>query len=191
MKVPVANRNKILTKMIDDIYPKVRVSNSSEGLSLKMSKWDVTVTHAVNDAFFEPAETDYRDSVMRKLYKKFAEAMNVVEDTDHEPATPLEHKPYTGAGIPAPHELTVEDLKQDHADVLEEAKELAEAEQEHELDDIVPPNLQEMTVNQAKEIVELIDNPEVLKTMLVQEKDGKDRKGVKDALEAALEEFAE
>lgn len=203
MKVPVENRNKLLQRLFaEDVNARFKVSSNDEGCYLRMSKWGKTATIEINDAFFEKAETDYRDSVVRKLYFKFAEALKDVEDTGHAPATPLEHVPVVGAGVPATEHVAVVSKDDPHVTVkpaeyfdmrdgdLTVSGNLSDAEFEsdHEL---APPNLQVLTVSEAAEVIEAVESPEVLMSLADQEREGKNRKGVIAAIEAALEGFAE
>lgn len=199
--IPTTQRNKLLErKFAEDVNPKFKVGSNADGLYLEMRKWGTVVKIPINDAFFENAETDYRESVTQKLYVAFADALPS-EVKEAEPATPIGYQPaQVGGGVPAPQvavikkDKTVEvkpaedfDMRDGDLTVSGNLSE-SDAELDHEL---APPNLQSMTVSDAKEVIEAIESPEVLLSLGDQERDGKNRKGVLEAIAAALEGFAE
>lgn len=166
----------------EDLHAKFTVNSKGNYAVLSMSKWDVTASVKVDNRFFENAETDYRENAIKYLYATFVSASAGVSYGDFKEYEPL----------PAPHELSVEDLEiENHVDMLQRlAKEAADdAEEEHTT--LAPPDLQNMNVADAKEVISQVQSPEVLVTLKHQERDGKNRKGVLDALDAALESFVD
>jgi len=197
----VENRKKLLkTKFAEDLNPKFSVGSDSKGLHLRMTKFGVTATVAVKENWFFPDETDYRASKVEELYREFADAQSG-DINQVEPATPLPPKnklDFSGGGVaagtvhdpnpPAPHEQSTEELKS-HTAVLHKNGSVSIVAAEEE--ELASPNLQQMNVANAKDVVERVESPEVLQSLKVQELDGKRRKTVLEAIDAALEGFAE
>lgn len=163
----------------EDLNPKFTVQANDDHLVLSMSKWGATAKVKVDPKWLEPGETDYRDDAVKYLYAGFLQAAAGVSYGDFKEFEPA---------IPAVHELSVDDLKvEDHAQMLERLAD--EAEDEHTT--LAPPDLQNMNVTDAKDVIAQVQSPEVLVTLKHQERDGKNRKGVLDALDAALESFVD
>lgn len=170
------NHKQAAAQWGEDLLPRFSVVERGDHAELRMEKWGVQAKVKVSPKFFEPSETDYRDNAIKYAYATFLSASSGVSYGDF--------KEYSPEAPPAPHELSTEDLKQSLP-----AEPADDAELEHTA--LAPPNLQELNVHDAKDIVAEIESPEVLVTLKHQERDGKNRKTVLEAIDAALDGFAE
>lgn len=126
---------------------------------------DVSVCVPVDDKIFNPAETDYREMVIDQL-------MALLAQKSPDPAFDEE-----------------QELKEFLADDDSEEVE-AEAQQveDEEAERLILPDLQDVTVKEAKNVIDDIEDTKVLRALHEQERKGKDRKGVLEAIETQIVE---